>query len=173
MNTPIRTPRLKKGSDGATSGRKERKNKTKKGHHYHHRQGEGETKGPSPSRFCSCHPHHHVDCRTTNGTNGPDKTMRSQTQTSTTATVPLFPGPTAPPGSAFGSVRVERLQRALRLFAPNETLPTNAYVSTAVPLITRRIGRAWGASVGASPVWEIVEDLGWFRESTNGWETQT
>jgi hypothetical protein len=70
-------------------------------------------------------------------------------------------------------VRVERLQRAPSLFAPNETLPTNAYALTAVPLITRRIGSAWGASVGASPVWEIVEDLDWFRESANGWEAQT
>jgi hypothetical protein len=61
-------------------------------------------------------------------------------------------------------VRVERLQRAPRLFAPNETTPTNAYASTAAPLLTRRIGRAWGASVGAGPVWELVEDLGWFRE---------
>jgi hypothetical protein len=69
-------------------------------------------------------------------------------------------------------VRVERLQRAPRLFAPNETLPTYAYASTAVPLITRRVGRAWGASIGAGPVWEIVEDLGWFRESIYGGEAQ-
>jgi transcription factor C subunit 6 len=32
-------------------------------------------------------------------------------------------------------------------------------------LITRRVGKAWSASVGAGPVWQIVEDLGWFRES--------
>jgi transcription factor C subunit 6 len=89
--------------------------------------------------------------------------------------IPLFPGPTAPAvsasGSGSGSVRVERLQRAPRLFAPNETVPTNAYASTAVPLLRRRIGRAWGVSVGAGPVWELVEDLGWFREG--GEEAQT
>jgi hypothetical protein len=78
--------------------------------------------------------------------------------------LPLFPGPTPPTVSASGSVRVERLRRAPRLFAPNETVPTNAYASTAGPVLTRRIGRAWGVSVGAGPVWELVEDLGWFGE---------
>jgi transcription factor C subunit 6 len=60
-------------------------------------------------------------------------------------------------------LRVERLQRAPLLFAPNETTPTNAYASSA--LLTRRVGKAWGAGVGAGPVWQIVEDLGWYREA--------
>ena len=80
--------------------------------------------------------------------------------------VPLFEGPTASATAlkaATATVRVERLQRPPRLFAPNETVPTNAYASAA--LITRRVGKAWSASVGAGPVWQIVEDLGWFRES--------
>jgi transcription factor C subunit 6 len=76
--------------------------------------------------------------------------------------VPLFPGPTAPASAVVG-VRVERLQRAPQLFAPNETVPTNAYAS-ALP-VTCRVGKAWGASVGAGPVWQLVEDLGWFREA--------
>ena len=80
--------------------------------------------------------------------------------------VPLFEGPTASATAlkaASATVRVERLQCPPRLFAPNETVPTNAYASAA--LITRRVGKAWSASVGAGPVWQIVEDLGWFRES--------
>lgn len=83
--------------------------------------------------------------------------------------VPLFSGPTAAPAlaptptSTSTALLVERLQRAPLLFAPNETLPTNAYASSA--LLTRRVGKAWGAGVGAGPVWQIVEDLGWFREA--------
>jgi transcription factor C subunit 6 len=60
-------------------------------------------------------------------------------------------------------LRVERLLRAPRLFAPNEFVPTHAYASS--PALTRRVGKAWGASVGAGPAWPIVEDFGWFRES--------
>ena len=50
-----------------------------------------------------------------------------------------------------------------RLFAPIETVPTNVYVSAAS--ITCRVSKAWSASVGAGPVWQIVDDLGWFREA--------
>ena len=82
--------------------------------------------------------------------------------------VPLFAGPTASAAalraaSTAATVPVERLQRPPQLFAPNETVPTNAYASAAS--ITRRIGKGWSASVGAGPVWQIVEDLGWFREA--------
>ena len=84
--------------------------------------------------------------------------------------VPLFPGPIATAASAPAStststamLRVERLQRAPLLFAPNETTPTNAYASST--MLTRRVGKAWGAGVGLGPVWQIVEDLGWFREA--------
>ena len=78
--------------------------------------------------------------------------------------VPLFRGPTArAAASTDAAVRVERLLHAPLLFAPNETAPTNAYASAS--LLTSRVGKAWGASVGAGPVWQIVEDLGWFREA--------
>ncbi len=70
--------------------------------------------------------------------------------------VPLFRPVAAAP-------RVERLLHAPRLFAPNELAPTLAYASS--PALTRRVGKAWGASVGAGPVWPVVEDLGWFKES--------
>ena len=83
--------------------------------------------------------------------------------------VPLFVGPTASAralltaATSTATVRVEHLQRPPRLFAPIETVPTNVYVSAAS--ITCRVGKAWSASVGASPVWQIVDDLGWFREA--------
>lgn len=75
--------------------------------------------------------------------------------------VPLF-HPTA------AALRVERLVRAPRLFAPNELVPTHAYASSLA--LTRRVGKAWGANIGAGPVWPIVEDFGWFRESADAAE---
>ena len=83
--------------------------------------------------------------------------------------VPLFSGPTATtapastPTSTPAVLRVERLRHAPLLFAPNETIPTNAYASS--PLLTSRVGKAWGTGIGMGPVWQIVEDLGWFREA--------
>lgn len=78
-----------------------------------------------------------------------------------TATVPSAPAST-PASTSTVMLRVERLQRPPLLFAPNETTPTNAYASSA--LLTRRVGKAWGAGVGSGPIWQIVEDLGWFKE---------
>jgi transcription factor C subunit 6 len=77
--------------------------------------------------------------------------------------VPLF-HPTA------ATQRVERLLGPPRLFAPNEVVPTDAYASSLA--LTRRVGKAWGANVGAGPVWPIVEDLGWFRESVGAEEEE-
>jgi transcription factor C subunit 6 len=79
--------------------------------------------------------------------------------------VPLFRGPTVTSTAVVCKdvARVERLVRPPLLFAPNETAPTNAYTST--PSLTSRVCKAWGASIGAGPVWQMVEDLGWFREA--------
>ena len=82
--------------------------------------------------------------------------------------VPLFSGPTAaaastPSSTPVAMLRVERLRHAPLLFAPNETTPTNAYASS--PLLTRRVGKGWGTGIGVGPTWQIVEDLGWFREA--------
>ncbi|KAN0116627.1 hypothetical protein V8E52_005771 [Russula decolorans] len=82
--------------------------------------------------------------------------------------VPLFSGPTAAPALTPTStpavmLRVERLRHTPLLFAPNETLPTNAYASS--PLLTSRVGKAWGTGIGVGPIWQIIEDLGWFREA--------
>ncbi|KAH9980956.1 hypothetical protein BGW80DRAFT_1162238 [Lactifluus volemus] len=74
--------------------------------------------------------------------------------------VPLLRGPIV---ASTAAARVERLVRPPLLFAPNETAPTNAYAST--PSLTSRVGKGWGASIGAGPVWQMVEDLGWFQEA--------
>ncbi|KAI0306286.1 hypothetical protein B0F90DRAFT_1688642 [Multifurca ochricompacta] len=71
--------------------------------------------------------------------------------------VPLFPHQTA------AAPRVERLLHPPLLFAPDECSPTHGYAS--MPAVTSRVGKAWGASIGAGPVWQIVEDLGWYKES--------
>jgi len=83
---------------------------------------------------------------------------------------PLFSGPTATATLAPAStsmptamLRVERLRHKPQLFAPNVTIPTNAYASS--PLLTRRVGKAWGTGIGMGPLWQIVEDLGWFSEA--------
>jgi transcription factor C subunit 6 len=177
MNIPTKTPRSKKGGDGTKSQGKDKKTKRKKDSTTTKAKGKQKEKAqvtrasvPATNTATSTTalPPAQPTSRQNYALPNPNVHHRHRP-------VPLFPGPTAPPGSTAsgpGSVRVERLQRAPRLFAPNETLPTYAYASTAVPLITRRVGRAWGASVGAGPVWEIVEDLGWFRESTYGGEAQ-
>jgi transcription factor C subunit 6 len=176
MNIPTTTPRSKKkGGDGATSQGKDKKTKRKKDTttapttKAKGKQKAQVTPASAPATNTAASTTALPPAQPTSRQNYalPNPNVHHRHRP-----VPLFPGPTAPPGSASGSVRVERLQRAPRLFAPNETLPTYAYASTAVPLITRRVGRAWGASVGAGPVWEIVEDLGWFRESTYGGEAQ-
>ncbi|KAI9511105.1 hypothetical protein F5148DRAFT_1298112 [Russula earlei] len=82
--------------------------------------------------------------------------------------VPLFSGPTAAAtaesaSTSAAAVRVERLRHAPLLFAPNEIVPSNAYAAN--PQLTRRVGKGWGANVGPGPVWQMVEDLGWFREA--------
>ena len=46
---------------------------------------------------------------------------------------------------------------------PNETVLTNVYVSSAS--ITCRVGKAWSASIGAGPMWQVIKDLGWFKEA--------
>jgi len=168
MNAPLTTSRSKKkAGNPATSQGKEKKNKRKKdataaaaAAKAKGKQKAKVTPAPVPAAAAStatAPPTAPPATRQNHALPNPNVHHRHRP-------VPLFPGPTAPTVSASGSVRVERLQRAPHLFAPNETVSTNAYASTAVPLLTRRIGRAWGVGVGAGPVWELVEDLGWFRE---------
>ncbi|KAI0063453.1 hypothetical protein BV25DRAFT_1915354 [Artomyces pyxidatus] len=59
--------------------------------------------------------------------------------------------------------RVERLLRPPVLFGENDTVPTNSFTSDQV--VTDRMNKAWGYNVGAGPIWEILEDRGWFKEA--------
>lgn len=56
----------------------------------------------------------------------------------------------------------ERLSQAPRLFGENATMPTNAYTSSQP--VTERLNRALGYNIAAGPLWELVEDRGWFKE---------
>ena len=67
--------------------------------------------------------------------------------------VPLFdrPGP------------VERL---LQRPAPFGTLRISSTNSWSVnPIVLERISKAWGFNVGPGPLWELLEDRAWFKES--------
>ncbi|KAI0315239.1 hypothetical protein OF83DRAFT_1164870 [Amylostereum chailletii] len=57
----------------------------------------------------------------------------------------------------------ERLVRPPVLFEPNETVSTNSYTSDTV--VTHRLNQAWGHNVGPGPLWELLEDRGWFKEA--------
>ncbi|KAJ6557279.1 hypothetical protein DFH09DRAFT_1163602 [Mycena vulgaris] len=58
---------------------------------------------------------------------------------------------------------VERLCAKPALFGPPVTAPTNNFThSTAV---TNRVNKGWGFNVGAGPLWDLVEDRGWYKEA--------
>ncbi|KAL4068179.1 hypothetical protein J3A83DRAFT_3825037 [Scleroderma citrinum] len=59
---------------------------------------------------------------------------------------------------------VERLEHPPVLFKAPKTVFTKSM--TASQGLTDRIGKAWGYSVGSGPVWEMLEDRSWFKEST-------
>ena len=58
---------------------------------------------------------------------------------------------------------VERLTRPPVLFGANETVPTNSFTSD--PAVTGRLNKAWGYSIGPGPLWELLEDRGWYKEA--------
>lgn len=59
--------------------------------------------------------------------------------------------------------RVERLVSKPALFKPYETTMTNNFTEN--PKITDRMNKSWGHNVGCGPIWELVEDRGWFKEA--------
>ncbi|KAH9833074.1 uncharacterized protein C8Q71DRAFT_713586 [Rhodofomes roseus] len=67
--------------------------------------------------------------------------------------LPLFdrPGP------------VERLMQRPAPFGPPRIAPTSSW--SVNPTILERISKAWGFNVGPGPLWDLLEDRAWFKES--------
>lgn len=65
---------------------------------------------------------------------------------------------------------VERLTARPSLFEEPKTVLTNCFTSSIK--ISDRVSKAWGHNIGAGPLWELVEDRGWFKESGDdlSWE---
>ncbi|GBE81838.1 hypothetical protein SCP_0402120 [Sparassis crispa] len=61
---------------------------------------------------------------------------------------------------------VERLAKAPMPFAPDTTVLTKS--STADSVVAERVGKSWGFNVGPGPLWELMEDRGWFKEEIKG-----
>ncbi|KAF9462752.1 hypothetical protein BDZ94DRAFT_707255 [Collybia nuda] len=59
--------------------------------------------------------------------------------------------------------RVERLASRPSLFKPYDVIMSNNFTQN--PKVTDRINRAWGYNVGCGPLWELVEDRGWYKEA--------
>lgn len=60
------------------------------------------------------------------------------------------------------TTRVERLASAPKLFEPNHVVWTNNFTSSAKG--TDRVQKAWGYNVAEGPLWELLEDRGWYKE---------
>ena len=66
--------------------------------------------------------------------------------------------------------QVERLAAPPALFGRGEVVLTNAWGSS---VVAQRVSKAWGYNVGQGPLWELLEDRGWFPEAQQGPEGQT
>ncbi|KAG9226490.1 hypothetical protein CCMSSC00406_0005843 [Pleurotus cornucopiae] len=56
-----------------------------------------------------------------------------------------------------------RLTKAPELFDDPSVTETNAFNYS--PETARKLGKAWGHSIGPGPVWDLLEDRGWFKEA--------
>ncbi|KAL4259264.1 General transcription factor 3C component [Pleurotus pulmonarius] len=56
-----------------------------------------------------------------------------------------------------------RLTKAPELFAAPSVTETSTFNHS--PEIARKLGKAWGHSIGPGPVWDLLEDRGWFKEA--------
>ncbi|KAF8632767.1 hypothetical protein AX15_001702 [Amanita polypyramis BW_CC] len=61
------------------------------------------------------------------------------------------------------TTRVERLTSPPTLSGSNTVSWTNNFTSS--PRVTDRVQKAWGYNVGDGPIWELVEDRGWYKEA--------
>ncbi|KAH8828172.1 hypothetical protein DL96DRAFT_1669346 [Flagelloscypha sp. PMI_526] len=68
--------------------------------------------------------------------------------------VPLF---------SKNNIKIERITEKPKLFRPYASIPTNNF--TANTKIVDRLSKAWAFNVGPGPIWELVEDRAWFKES--------
>jgi transcription factor C subunit 6 len=59
--------------------------------------------------------------------------------------------------------RVERLASRPSLFKPYEVIMTNNFTQN--HKVTDRVNKSWGYNVGNGPLWEMVEDRGWYKEA--------
>lgn len=59
--------------------------------------------------------------------------------------------------------QVERLAKKPRLFDADEIILTNAWGKDGV--ILNRVAKSWGFNAGSGPLWELLEDRGWYKES--------
>ncbi|CAL1705390.1 unnamed protein product [Somion occarium] len=58
--------------------------------------------------------------------------------------------------------KVERLTEPPKLFTSPRITLTNS--STANSVVGSRVNKAWGCNVGPGPLWELLEDRGWYKE---------
>ena len=59
--------------------------------------------------------------------------------------------------------RVERLSERPQLFNLCSVTLTNGFTRT--PRITDRVTKSWGFNGGPGPLWDLIEDRGWFKEA--------
>ncbi|KAJ8517201.1 hypothetical protein ONZ45_g5601 [Pleurotus djamor] len=71
-----------------------------------------------------------------------------------------------PPPLYYVQLQTLRLTKSPELFKPVSLTPTNSFLYSQG--IARKLGKAWGHSVGAGPVWELLEDRAWYKEGDQG-----
>ena len=59
--------------------------------------------------------------------------------------------------------KTERLVKAPELFEPESTALTTAWGVNNV--VTDRVNKSWGYNAGPGPLWDMIEDRGWFKEA--------
>ena len=62
--------------------------------------------------------------------------------------------------------RVERLASRPSLFQSYDVVMTNNFTQNAK--VTDRVNKSWGYNVGWGPLWDLVEDRGWYKEAAEG-----
>jgi transcription factor C subunit 6 len=61
------------------------------------------------------------------------------------------------------SGNVEQLLEEPVMFRPPSITTTNGFTSS--KLTRDRLSKAWGFNVGSGPLWELLEDRGWYKET--------